>query len=172
MRLSRTRLEQLRDQLQRRGQRPSMVIPVARPDLIEVMEIVEQYGAICEALFLMMAADRRMLNVEREVIRGALDVLSNGRVRTAHMEAMIDAAARRAAEEGEEQRLSKVIEVLARDPVRAETTLLLAAGVAVADKRITPEEHRVLTRLAKGLNIGEERANALLEELTGSVVSS
>jgi uncharacterized tellurite resistance protein B-like protein len=148
-----------------------MVIPLTRPDLIEALEIVEQYGAICEALFLMMAADRRMLNVEREVIRGALSVLSNGRVRTAHMEAMIDAAARRAAEEGEEQRLTKVIDALADDPVRAETTVLLAAGVAAADNRITPEEHRVLTRLANGLHIGEERANALLEELTDTVSS-
>lgn len=171
MQLSRNRLEQLRDKLQRRGQRPSMLIPVARPDLIEAMDILEQYGALCEALYLMMAADRRVLNVEREVMRGALDIVSNGRVRTAHMEAMIDAAARRAAEEGEERRLEKVIEALSGDPVRAETALVLAAGVAAADNRITPEEHRVLTRLATGLNIGEERANALLEELANTVSS-
>ena len=63
--------------------------------LIEAMDILEQYGALCEALYLMMAADRRVLNVEREVMRGALDIVSDGRVRTAHMEAMIDAAARR-----------------------------------------------------------------------------
>ena len=87
------------------------------------------------------------------------------------MESMIDTAARRAAEEGDDQRLSKVIEVLAGDPVRAETTLVLAAGVAVADERITPEEHRMLSQLANGLNIGEERANALLEELAESVSS-
>jgi hypothetical protein len=171
MRLSRQRLEQLRDNLKKRGQRPSMVIPINRPDLIEAMDVVEQYGAICEALYLVMAADRRVLNVEREVIRGALDVLSSGRVRTAHMEAMIDAAARRAAEEGEEQRLAKVIEVLAADSARAETTFILAAGVAAADDRVTPEEQRMLERLAAGFNISEERANAWLEELTKSVSS-
>jgi hypothetical protein len=64
-----------------------------------------------------------------------------------------------------------VIDALAGDPVRAETTLLLAAGVAVADERITPEEHDMLARLASGLNIGEDRANALLEELTASMSS-
>ena len=146
-----------------------MLFPVARPDLAEAMELMQQYGAMCEALYLMMAADRRVLNVEREVLRGALDVISNGRVRTAHMEAMIDAAARRVAEEGEEQRLARVIEVLAADPVRAETTLLLAAAVAAADRRITPEEHRVFSTLAEGLNIDEQRADALLEELNASV---
>ncbi len=146
-----------------------MLFPVARPDLAEAMEMMRQYGAMCEALYLMMAADRRVLNVEREVLRGALDVLSRGQVRTAHMEAMIDAAARRVAEEGEEQRLARVIEVLAADPVRAETTLLLAAAVAAADSRITPEEHRVFTTLAEGLNIDDTRAGALLDELNASV---
>jgi len=143
-----------------------LLIPVARPDLIEAIEILEEYGAMCEALYLMMAADRRVLNVEREVMRGALDVLSNGRVRTAHMEAMIDAAARRSADEGEQARLLKVIDALGTDAVRAETTVLLAAAVAAADNRITPEEHRILSTLAKGLNIDEARATALLEELT------
>ena len=51
MKLSQERLEALRDKLQRRGQRPSMVVPVARPDLAEAMDIVRQYGAICEALY-------------------------------------------------------------------------------------------------------------------------
>ncbi|HMJ10641.1 MAG TPA: hypothetical protein VK524_04495 [Polyangiaceae bacterium] len=169
MRLSRERLEDLRDKLQRRGRRPSMLFPAGRPDLAEAIEIMQQYGAMCEALYLMMAADRRVLNVEREVMRGALDVLSNGLVRTAHMEAMIDAAARRAAEEGEDQRLQKVIDVLAADPVRAETTLVLAAAVAAADNRITPEEQRVFQVLAEGLNIGDERVSSLLDELSQSV---
>jgi len=146
-----------------------MLFPAGRPDLAEAIEIMQQYGAMCEALYLMMAADRRVLNVEREVMRGALDVLSNGLVRTAHMEAMIDAAARRAAEEGEDQRLQKVIDVLAADPVRAETTLVLAAAVAAADNRITPEEQRVFQVLAEGLNIGDERVSSLLDELSQSV---
>jgi tellurite resistance protein len=171
MRLSRERLEHLRDELQRRGRRPSMLFPASRPDLAEIIEIMEQYGAMCEALYLMMAADRRVLNVEREVLRGALDVLSNGRVRTAHMEAMIDAAARRVAEEGEDLRLARVIDVLVVEPVRAETTLLLAAAVAAADNRVTPEEHRVFATLAEGLNIDEERASALLDELNASVTT-
>ena len=85
VRLSKATLEHLRDQLRKRGQRTSA-------DLIEAMQIVEEYGAICEAMYLMMAADDRVVNAEREVLRGALDVLSSGTVRTMHMEAMLDAA--------------------------------------------------------------------------------
>ena len=48
-------------------------------------------GAICEAMYLMMAADQRVVQAERIVLRGALDIISDGRVRTMHMEAMLDA---------------------------------------------------------------------------------
>ncbi len=167
--LALTDLEELRDKLQRRGQRPSMIMPSANPNIVEAIQIVEEYGHICEAMYLVMAADRRVFNVEREVLRGALDVLSNGRVRTAHMEAMLDASARRAATEGEEKRLKKVVEALRDDPVRAETTVLLAAAVAAADGHIAPEEQAMFSALAKGLEIDEDRANELLAQLTSKL---
>jgi tellurite resistance protein len=166
LRLALSALEELRDKLQRRGQRPSMILPSANPNIVEAIQIVEEFGHICEAMYLVMAADRRVFNVEREVLRGALDVLSNGRVRTAHMEAMLDASARRAASEGEEKRLRKVIEALRDDPVRAETTVLLAAAVAAADGKIVPEEQAIFNALARGLDIDENRANELLGQLT------
>ena len=167
LRLALSSLEELRDKLQKRGQqRPSMILPSANPNIVEAIQIVEEYGALCEAMYLVMAADRRVFNVEREVLRGALDVLSNGRVRTAHMEAMLDASARRAATEGAEKRLSKVIEALRDDPIRAESTVVLAAAVAAADGHIVPEEHAIFNALARGLDIDEKRANDLLSTLT------
>ena len=169
--LSRERLEKLRDQLRARGQRPSMLLSAATPtsqDLVEAVQIVEEYGALCEAMYLMMAADQRVLHVEREVLRGALDVLSDGRVRTTHMESMVDAAARRCAMEGADKRLHKVLEVLREDPTRAELTVVLAAAVAAADARIVPEEHAMLNEMFKGLGIDEKRANEILAELAES----
>ena len=169
LRLGLPALEELRDKLQRRGQRPSMILPSANPNIVEAIQIVEEFGHICEAMYLVMAADRRVFNVEREVLRGALDVLSNGRVRTAHMEAMLDASARRIASEGEQKRLNKVIEALRDDPVRAETTVLLAAAVATADGKIVPEEQAIFNALARGLDIDETRANELLSQLTSKL---
>lgn len=166
--LPKGKLEALRDQLKARGRRPSMVFPSASPRVLEAVELLEEYGPMCEALYLMMAADHHVRNVEREVARGALDVLSDGRLRTAHMEAMLDASSRRVAERGVDRCLDDVIESLRHDRVRAETTVLLAAAVAQADNEVTPEEHELLERLARGLDIGEARAKELLEELSES----
>jgi tellurite resistance protein len=149
-----------------------MVIPMAAPDVVEAMHLVEEYGAMCEAMFLMMAADKHMRNVEREVLRGALDVLSDGRVRTAHMEAMLDAAAKRLAEDGKEHRQAKIVEALGSDPVRAEVTLVLAAAVALADGVISEEEHELYDQLAEGLNIEHERADEILRGLTPAAAST
>jgi tellurite resistance protein len=166
--LSRDRLEKLRDNLRARGQRPSMLMP-SKPtsqELMDAVAIVEEYGPLCEAMYLMMAVDHHVVNAEREVLRGALDVLSDGRVRTTHMEAMIDASARSCAMEGAEKRLHKVLEILREDPARAELTVVLAAAVAAADARIVPEEHALLNEMFKGLGIDEKRANELLQELS------
>lgn len=168
LRLAQSKLESLREQLKARGRRPSMVFPSASPRVIEAVELLEEYGPMCEALYLMMAADRRVKNVEREVARGALDVLSGGRLRTAHMEAMLDASARRVAERGVDRCLADVIDSLRDDPVRAKTTVLLAAAVAAADEEITDEEQELLERLARGLDLGEAPANELLEQLSDS----
>lgn len=163
--LSDATLEHLRDQLRARGQRPSMVMgPQTSVDLIEAMHIVEEYGAMCEAMYLMMAVDQKVVNAEREVLRGALDVLSSGRVRTVHMDAMLDAAARRIGAEGTKRRLAKVIEALKGDAARAEVTVILAAAVAAADNRIVPEEHALLNELFVGLEIDETRANQILRD--------
>src|SRR5689334_1322673 len=119
-------------------------------------------------MFLVMAVERRMLNVQRSLLRGALDIISSGRVRTAHMEAMLDAAAKRLAEDGFEKRCQRVIESLAGDPVRAETTLVLAAAVAAADGKITAVEQQLLDRFTKGLGIDPSRLGDVLNELTSS----
>jgi len=170
VRLSKETLEHLRDELRKRGQRPSIAQgPRTSADLIEAMQIVEEYGPICEAMYLMMSADHRVVNSEREVLRGALDVLSGGAVRTMHMEAMLDAAARRCATEGRDVRLNKVLELLRDDTARAETTVVLAAAIAAADARIVPEESAILDSMFKGLGIDTKRANELLESIDGEV---
>ncbi len=163
-------LEHLRDQLRERGQRPSIAFgPQTSTDLIEAIHIVEEYGAMCEAMYLMMAVDNRVVNAEREVLRGALDVLSSGRVRTVHMEAMLDSAARKIASDGAKRRLEKVIDALKDDPARAEATVILAAAVAAADSRIVPEEHALLNELFRGLGIDQAKADEILGAIDGKL---
>jgi len=112
-----------------------------------------------------MAADRRVMNVERDVLRGALLLLSEERVRTRHMEAMLDAAMRRVMTEGPEKRLAVVIEALKGNPARAESAVVVAAAIAAADQRVVPEEHALLAALSKGIGVDSKRAEAILEEM-------
>jgi tellurite resistance protein len=98
-------------------------------------------------------------------MRGVLDIVSDDRVRTAHMEAMIDSAARRVSRLGEARCLQHAICALRDDPVRAELVVVLAAAVAWADNEVTPEEQTLFEQLAEGLDIGQERAQAILDHL-------
>lgn len=163
--LSSTTIGRLRDQLRSRGQRPSIVM--SRPlnaEAAALAQAIADYGALCEAMYLMMSADGQVSNDEREVLKGALRNLSFDEVRGIHIEAMLDAASRRVAEQGRERRLQAVVEELAEDPTRAETAFVLAAAVAFADNVIADEENDLLSDLAEGLGIDEERANALLDQ--------
>jgi hypothetical protein len=160
------RLLALRDELQRRGQRRSMVFPSAAPNVVEAVAVVEEYGTLCEAMFLVMAVEKRMLNVQRELIRGALDVLSNGRVRSSHMDAMLDAASKHLAEDGIELRCQRIIDALRDDPVRAETMLVLAGAIAAADGKISDSEQALLDTFVDGLGAGQDRLSGILRELT------
>ena len=72
--LSNSTLARLRDQLRTKGQRPSVVAPpgAMSPDAVEMMQILAEYGPLCEAMYLMMSADGSVGNEEREVLKGAL----------------------------------------------------------------------------------------------------
>jgi tellurite resistance protein len=158
-------LEKLRERLKALGQRPSMQFPNASAAAVEAIGVLDRYGSICEAMYLMMAADGRVLNVERQVLRGALDVVSDNEVRTAHMEAMLDAASRASALHGAERRLEAVIVALQGDPVTAELVGVLCAAIALADDLVTPEEQTLFDRLSAGLGLGERRIEEILQEL-------
>jgi tellurite resistance protein len=168
VRLTEAALERLRDRLRNRGERPSLVLPPGtqnRADLMEAIQVVTEFGPLCEAMFLVMLADGRVKNVERDVLRGALRAISGNRVRSSHIESMLDAAARNVAEDGIKARLDDVISRLRETPTRAEIAYVLAAAVAAADDNIAPEEASILEQLADGLGIDEKRANELVNEL-------
>ena len=172
--LTRTNLEPLREALRVRGQRPSIVMsgPHTSHELIEAMHLVEEWGPFVEAMYIMMAIDRRVMNVEREVLRGALAVLSDEKVRTRHMDAMLDAAARNIGAQGLEKRLAHVLEVLRENPAKAESAVVVAAAVAAADDRVVPEEHALLERFVTGLGIEGARTTQILAELEAAVSNS
>ena len=165
--LTNSTLERLRDQLRARGQRPSIVAPdpSMTPDAMELMNIVAEYGPLCEAMYLMISADGHVSNEERDVLRGALRNLSDDQIRSAHMESMLDQAGKAVAESGRDKRLAEVAASIKEDPARAEVAFVLAAAIAFADGAIADEENETMNTLAEMLGIDEKRANELLDDV-------
>lgn len=165
--LSSSTLVRLRDQLQQRGQRPSIVAqdPSLSPEAVELQTLLAEYGPLCEAMYLMMSADGAVGDEEREVLKGALRNLSNDAIRTKHMDAMLELAGKNVADKGRDQVMSDVVASLHEDKARAEVAFVLAAAIAFADNAIADEENETLNAFAEGLNIDEARANQLLDEV-------
>ena len=165
--LSNSTLARLRDQLKTRGQRPSLLAPAPgmSPDEAEAMNMEEEYGPLCEAMFLMMSADGKVGAEEKSVLKGALRNLSGDAIRGTHMDAMLDSAQKRVTEQGRETRMQEVVGQLQEDRARAEVAFVLAAAIAFADSAIADEENETLNLLAEGLGISEARADELLDSV-------
>jgi tellurite resistance protein len=164
--LSNSALARLRDRLRVRGERPSLVLPNAAslsPDAAALLATTTEYGPLCEAMYLMMSADGKISNNERDVLKGAVRSLSEDSVASPHIEAMLDAASRNVAEFGREARFAEVIDQLKDDRARAEVAFVLAAAIAFADNAIADEENETLSRFAEGLGIEESRVDELLD---------
>jgi tellurite resistance protein len=167
--LSNSTISRLRDKLRAHGVRPSIAAsPDAAklsPEAAELMNVLAEYGPFCEAMYLMMSADGKITSDEREVLKGALRKLSADAIRSVHIEALLDQAAKQVSEHGRDARLREVISVLHEDPARAEVAFVLAAAIAFADNAIADEENETLTAFAEGLGIDEGRANELLDSV-------
>jgi uncharacterized tellurite resistance protein B-like protein len=171
--LSNSTLARLRDQLQQRGQKPSLAAPdpSMTTDDVELMSILAEYGPLCEAMYLMMSADGKIGTDEREVLKGALRNLSADSIRGVHMDAMLDNAGKQVAEQGREARMQEVVIQLKDDRARAEVAFVLASAIAFADNAIADEENETLNSFAEGLGIDEGRANQLLDDVEADLAA-
>ncbi len=165
--LNETTLARLRDRLRERGQRPTIAPQIANlpQAALELLHITTEYGPLCEAMYLVMAADGTVQNVERDVLKGALREVTDDGVRGMHIEALLDASAKRLAREGYETRLEIVLAKLREDPVTAECAYMLACAVALADGVIHVSERKLLDTFAEGLSIDPDVASQLMDEL-------
>lgn len=162
--LSNSTLARLRDQLQARGRRPSVVPqPGKSEEAVELDQVVAEYGPLCDAMYLMMSADGTVSTEERDLLRGALRNLSTDSIRSAHMEAMLERAEKRIGSDGRDTTMKSVVNALNNDPARAEVAFVLAAAMAFADSAIADEENETLNTFADSLGIDEARANELLD---------
>ncbi len=168
--LRKTTLARLRDKLRERGMRQTMAPMGALPAAaLELLQLSTEYGPLCEAMYLMMAADGRVTSAERDVLKGAMRTLTDDSVSGTHIEGLLDAATKKIAAEGYDVRLDKVVGTLRRDTLKGEIAFVLAASVAYADEEMDPRENATLERLAEGLGIDEAKVSELMDEVEGAM---
>lgn len=165
-------ITRLRDRLKETGSRPSLVIAsgdgvLAKAGVLppEEQAAVASVEPVLEMMFLMMAADGKLSDEERVVVRGAVRELTEGFVRSATLNALIEGLETVLARDGQEARLNSVVEMLQEDVPGAESAFVLAAAVAYADEQIDDRENELLNTFAEKAGISGERANELLDEL-------
>ena len=172
MKIQTATIERLRDALLQSGRRPSMVASSAYETLTrEGLLTPEEVGAInrveplAETMFLMMAADGTLADVERDAVRGAIRGLTDNLLRTGTINVMLEGYAKRLAESGRDARLHEIADEIAEDPNEAEGAFALAAAEALADDDVSDEENAFINQLAEWFGISAARSAEILDQL-------
>ncbi len=162
----------LRDALLQSGRRPSMVLSpayatLARGGLLSPEEsaALERVDPLAETMFLMMAADNRITEQERDAVRGAIRGITDNLLRSGTIQVMLENYEQRLKEQGRDARLQEIAEQISEDPHEAEGAFALAAAVALADDEVADTENDFINQLAEWLGITRERADRILDQL-------
>ncbi len=172
MKIQTVTITRLRDAILQSGRRPSLMVSSAYETLTrEGLLSVEEVGALnrvdplAETMFLMMAADGNLAEVERDAVRGAIRGLTDNVLRSGTIKVMLENYQVRLEQDGREERLRQIAEEIAEDPSEAEGAFALAAAIALADDDVSEEENALINQLAQWFGISDERANQILDQL-------
>ncbi|MGC4090571.1 MAG: TerB family tellurite resistance protein [Polyangiaceae bacterium] len=162
----------LRDAMLESGRRPSVVVSpayetLARAGMLSMEETaaVARVEPLAETMFLMMAADGKIADQERDALRGALRGLCDGLLRSGTINVMLENFERRLQEHGRDERLREIAEELSEHASEAESAFTLAAAAALADDEVADEEQAFINQLAEWLGISAARAGEILDQL-------
>jgi tellurite resistance protein len=172
MKIETATIRRLRDALLQSGRRPSMVLSPAYETLTregllspEEMSALNRVDPLAETMFLMMAADGKLEDSERDAVRGAVRGLSDNILRSGTINVMLENYQKRLSEQGRNERLREIADEIAEEPSEAEGAFALAAAVALADDEIADEENAFINQLAEWFGIPQERAAEILDQL-------
>jgi tellurite resistance protein len=172
MKLETTTIRRLRDALLQSGRRPSVVLSTAYETLArqgmlspEESAALNRVDPLAETMFLMMSADGKVEDAERDAVRGAIRGLTDNLLRSGTINVMLENYEQRLAEQGRDARLQEIADDIAEEPTEAEGAFALAAAVALADDEIADAENELINQLAEWFGISEDRANEILDQL-------
>jgi tellurite resistance protein len=165
-------IRRLRDALLKSGRRAEAVQSSAyetltRAGLLSDVEqaALERVDPMAETMFLMMSADGKITDSERDAVRGAIRGLTDGILHDGTIKVMLETYRRELETDGREARLRRVGAMLSAHPSEAEGAFALAAAVALADDEVADEEERLVAELATWFGITTARAEQILDQL-------
>jgi tellurite resistance protein len=172
MKIETTTIARLRDALLQSGRRPSMVASSAYETLTrEGLLSPEEVGALnrveplAETMFLMMSADGKITETERDAVRGAIRGLTDNLLRTGTINVMLESYQKKLEQSSRDERLHEIAEEISEDPNEAEGAFALAAAVALADDEVSEDENAFINQLAEWFGIDAQRASEILDQL-------
>ncbi len=132
------------------------------PEEANALNRVDPLG---EAMFLMMSADGKVADEERDAVRGAIRGLTDNLLRSGTINVMLENYAKRLAEQGRDARLEEIASEIAEETGEAEGAFALSAAIALADDEVTEEENAFINQLAEWFGIAPDRATEILDQL-------
>jgi uncharacterized tellurite resistance protein B-like protein len=172
MKIQTVTIERLRDALLQSGRRPSVVMSSAYETLTregllspEEASALNRVDPLAEVMFLMMSADGKLAEAERDAVRGAIRGLTSDILRSGTINVMLENYGKRLAEQGRDARLQEIASEIAEEKGEAEAAFALSAAVALADDEVTDDENAFINQLAEWFGIAPERAAQILDQL-------
>ena len=131
----------------------------------EEANALNRVDPLAEAMFLMMSADGKVAETERDAVRGGIRGLTDDLLRSGTINVMLENYEKRLAEQGRDARLQEIASEIAEEKSEAEGAFALAAAIALADDEVTDEENEYINQLAEWFGIAPDRASEILDQL-------
>jgi len=126
---------------------------------------LERFSPFAETMYLMMMIDGDADKSELDVIRGAINILTDGLLGSDSLDKIFKRCAEVAANHGVEQRLQHIGAHLSADKLDRETAFTLAAAVAIADNEVAEEEAELVRLIAEWYGISDSRCEEILQQI-------
>jgi tellurite resistance protein len=172
MKLRTATIERLRDALLQSGRRPSTVMSSAYETLTregllspEEASALNRVDPLAETMFLMMSADGKVEEQEKDAVRGAIRGLTDNLLRSGTISVMLENYEKRLQEQGRDARLQEIASEIAEETSEAEGAFALSAAIALADDEVADEENAFINQLAEWFGISPARASEILDQL-------
>ncbi|PCH52229.1 MAG: hypothetical protein COC20_03960 [Cellvibrionales bacterium] len=127
--------------------------------------VIDRVSPFAETMCLTMLADGEVAELERETIRGALQVLTDGALGQEILDDMLQRCEAVANEQGVEYRLQAIGAQLCASRQDREMAFTLAAAVAVADNEVAEEESSLVECIAEWYGVSSKRCQQILEQV-------